>query len=106
MYDRITGKLNLGFADMGQQSLKNMRAPSARIASAAAPGRRGRARARGPSAASGTSRSPMVMVAAAVALVAVIGGVDDDAPCAAHNRSGRRRSEAGRRRTMIRELGC
>lgn len=75
IYDQITGKLNLGFADMGQQSLKNIARPvrTYRLDRDGAPARPHAHTASG-AGTSGTSRSPMVMVAAAVALVAVIGG--------------------------------
>lgn len=74
IYDQITGKLNLGFADMGQQSLKNITRPvrTYRLDRDGGPARPN-ARAASGAGSSGAGRNPMVMVAAVVALVAVLG---------------------------------
>ena len=68
VFDQISGKLNLGFDDMGEQSLKNITRPvrAYRVGSAASVQR--------PAPAAKTQRSPWMVVGALV-VVAVIGVV-------------------------------
>lgn len=74
IYDQVMGKLNLGFADMGQQSLKNIARPvrTYRLDRDGTPARATSHAASG-EAHSSAGRSPVLMVGAVVALVAVLG---------------------------------
>ena len=73
VYDQITGKLDLGFEDMGEQALKNISRPI-RAFSVSGAGRALRTAARGREATTGRKRALAVAISA-VALLSIAAGV-------------------------------
>ncbi len=73
VYDQITGKLDLGFQDMGEQTLKNISRP---IRAFRVSGAGGTIQTPGPRAGNATTRNRAVPIAIGViALVSIAGGV-------------------------------
>jgi class 3 adenylate cyclase len=73
VYDQITGKLDLGFEDMGEQALKNISRPI-RAFSVSGAGRASRTAARGGEATTGRKRA-LAVALSAVALLSIAAGV-------------------------------
>ncbi len=73
VYDQITGKLDLGFEDMGEQALKNISRPI-RAFSVSGAGRVLRTAARGGEATTGRKRALAVAISA-VALLSIAAGI-------------------------------